>query len=145
MTTEQYLEQVYTQTKEKEELMKDIDRLQPKYDRACEPGRYVNYDIVIQQSRVNKSPTETAALKRAELAEDLAHIHTQIAGCRAIIDDVLDTVRKAGLTCDENEYIKLRYYKQMSAELTEKTMHRTHTHRLRKTALEKIEKARKKP
>lgn len=141
MTTEQYLEQVYEADKRIRDLLIDLSRFKQDYERDIEPYRGVNYDVVIQKSRVNTSPVEKAVILLVDKhGRRIGEIESEITGWEIVKADVLATVDRAGLTKEEREYIRLRYFKGLKTARIQKEIHyaRRQCYRIRDSALKKV-------
>lgn len=144
--TEDYLRKVWYAGRDRIRLRRDLILAQSAYESAYENQcSNVSYDTVIQKQPSRRSPTEQAAIIIVdEHKAQLDSIERELLLCRGIIDDVERTVEKAKLSCREEEYVRLRYFKSYSVERVAKELYcSTRTaERTRKTALDKIERVR---
>ena len=142
--TEKFLCEMQCLRRTEQCLLRDLKNIEERYDREIQPSRHVNYAVVIQKSRINRSPVEEATIVLVDtLGKDVKDTKHRLTVVQEQMSDIYNTVERAELTAEENEYVDLRYYTGYSAEMTEQKMCRTNTDRIRKRVLEKVEEARK--
>jgi len=103
------------------------------------PGH--GYDAIRSKNKRIVKPTEKAAIILVDhYDEEIKRIENELARARATKDAVLNLIEKAGLDTKEREYVRYRYLEGRSSGKTEKLMNVTNSHRIRRTALEKLGK-----
>jgi hypothetical protein len=103
------------------------------------PGH--GYDAIRSKNKRIVKPTEKAAVILVDhYAEEIKRIESELERARATIDAISSLIEKSGLDHREREYIQYRYLEGRSSGKTEKLMNVTNSHRIRRTALEKLGK-----
>lgn len=141
--TERYLYKVWYAKRDQKRLTQDLALAQSAYESAYENQCCkVNYDVAIKKQPSKRSPTEQAVILIVdEYKAQLDSIESELLLCRVIIKEANKTLDKAGLSCREEEYIRLRYFNKYSAEKVAKDLFCSYetSNMIRKRALEKID------
>ena len=135
--------------KEIKRLMTDLLLAKHAYEHSmCELPSSCRYSIVKSKNRQIAKPVEiNVMIMLDEYRAQMESIEKLLEKTREGLRRIEEAVERASLSARQQEYIRMRYYANLSAEAVSQRMYCSAStcRRIRRSALERIEEAMKKP